>query len=120
MNSSDIAARGRVKILLVDDDLDLRETFIVALDPIRFRAHVAEGVHAAVMLAARHHFDAVVCGKIETAAALRERLGLTGIPILVFIDDPSVPGDLATRVLARPTKAGDLTNALAAALGVES
>lgn len=74
-------------VLIVDDDLALRDALLGALDSFRFHLRLAEGVPSAARLAARYHVDVVACGRMETAAALYERLSLARLRFVVFSDE---------------------------------
>jgi DNA-binding NtrC family response regulator len=74
----------RVRVLAVDDDLAMRAALLGALDATRFDVVVAEGIHASLALLVRQHFDIVVCGSPDTAAALREKLELVAVPVVTM------------------------------------
>lgn len=86
-----IAARtapvsDRVRVLYVEDVPALRELVVGALDPWRFQVLVAAGVDAAVLLASRQSFEAIICGESTTADSLRERVD--DAQRIVVVDGP--------------------------------
>ncbi len=74
----------------MEDVPGLRELVVGALDPWRFQVHVAAGVDAALGLAARRRFEAVICGDASTANALR-RTFPEDAPRIVVLDESPLP-----------------------------
>jgi DNA-binding response OmpR family regulator len=74
----------RKRILLIDDEPDVRDLALIALEPIRFRVALAAGVPAAIALMKRFTFDLVICSRLDTLASLRSLRRGDDTPVLVL------------------------------------
>jgi len=75
----------RRRILVIDDEVSLRDSIVGALDPIQFRVVVAAGVPAAASLCGKAIFDLVICSRVSTLACFRAcTRGLGDLPVLVL------------------------------------
>jgi CheY-like chemotaxis protein len=107
------AADARLRILFVDDDVELRKRLVAALDPVRFHVVVAEGPPAAMLLTQRQPFDVLVCGRTATLAALHDQSARSALTEIVFARDPVLTSARGrVQVLRRPATAVDLRAAL--------
>jgi len=113
MNGREQSRDERLWLLLVDDDRELRDLVIGAVDPVRFHVELAEGVPAAKLLAQRHRFHMLVCGRVATLAELHDCLMARGTRGVAFAAKPAVTGGRgSTHVAPRPATIAELRQAL--------
>lgn len=74
----------RKRILLIDDEPELRDLALVALDSFHYRVVVAAGVAAAARLSAQQGFDLMVCARPGTLSAFRMATRGAELPSLVL------------------------------------
>jgi DNA-binding NtrC family response regulator len=102
--NSRVAINGRYRILFVDDDRELRDLLIAAVDPTCFHVDVVEGIDVAKHLAELEPWDIVICGARETLAEIHA-FGLDR-RIRALALSPTAAHDPAVR--ARPKDAVEL------------
>lgn len=122
-----MAAPGKHRILVIDDEADIRESLDMLLSSVGYEVSTAESGGTAVERAERESFDLAITdlrmpglSGEETVAALRRIV--PGIPMIVvsgYVSDESAlrcREEGATRIMCKPFDIDDMLRAVEAAL----
>jgi two-component system, sensor histidine kinase len=124
--SSTMANDPGQKILVVDDNDDIREMLAMLLGMLGYRIVVARDGEEAVVVAAAERPDVVLMdvmmprvNGVEAAHRIRQQPGLTGVPIIglsAFTDPPACTADFTpitwTAYLRKPIDMDELERLL--------
>jgi two-component system response regulator PilR (NtrC family) len=118
---------GKPRILVIDDEADIRETLDALLCSVGYEVSTAENGGVAVERAEREHFDLVITdlrmpgmSGVETVAALRRiKPGLSVIVVSGYVSDASAlrcREEGALQIVAKPFDIDDLLHIVEVAL----